>query len=298
VSGAPDILTIDVEEWFHGHNYLAQVPPATWEQQECRVVANTRRLLALLADHGVTATFFVLGWTAERYPELIRRITAAGHEIGCHSYDHPLVFEMSADDFRRDTERALTALRAAGVHEVAGYRSPSFSMTPPVHHFLAILRELGFRYDCSLFPIRHPRYGQPEAPRHAFRLAAVDGDGDPEAALVVVPMTTWRWLGTNWPFAGGGYLRLLPRGAYAWLRRRALAQGVPNIVYLHPWELDDYRPAVGQSRWNRWRSQGGQKSVLRKLETILEQGEFSTLGAYVAQRRAQGDLPQRALPLC
>ena len=285
----PDILTVDVEEWFHGHNYLAHVPPDTWDAQESRVVANTERCLALLARYDTTATFFVLGWTAERHPDLIARIADAGHEISCHSYGHPELFKLSDTEFRRDLDRALSALAAAGIAPVAGYRAPSFSLTKPVHHFLAILAEYGFRYDCSLFPVHHPRYGQPTAPRRAFALDRTD--------LVVVPMTTLRLFGSNLPFAGGGYLRLLPLAAYRWLRKRCLAQGIANIVYLHPWELDDYRPAAGQARWLRFRSQGGQASVPAKLEAILREGRFQKLGDYVAEIATRGDLPRRSLPL-
>ncbi|MFO7654628.1 MAG: DUF3473 domain-containing protein [Candidatus Krumholzibacteriia bacterium] len=319
----PDILTIDVEEWFHGHNYLHVVPPERWDEQEMRVVANTDRCLDLLRRYDVRATFFVLGWTAVRQPALVARIAAAGHEIGCHSHAHPVVYDLDDDSFRRDLAAALAALRDAGVSRVAGYRAPSFSLTPPVHRFLHVLREAGFRYDCSIFPIRHPRYGQPGSPREPFLLdvgpvagsgspvpaAAAGGnpasagpgtaaDADPRAdGLVVVPMTTWRVATLNVPFAGGGYLRLLPWPAYAFLRDRALAQGQPNIIYLHPWELDGYRPRVGQSRLGRWRSQGGQDSMPRKVERLLRLGRFATMGEYVEERRRSGELPVRTLPV-
>jgi polysaccharide deacetylase family protein (PEP-CTERM system associated) len=309
----PDILTIDVEEWFHGHNYLERVPPEVWGEQESRVVPNTERCLELLAHRGVQATFFVLGWVAERFPELVRRIAGAGHEIGCHSYGHPILYRMEESAFRADLERALGSLADAGTTEVAGYRAPSFSLTPAVHGFLHVLHEYGLRYDCSLFPVHHPRYGQPAAPRRIFALAGPESatprqrEGAPVAAsavtdrggeFVVVPMTTWRLLGVNVPFAGGGYLRLLPWRAYRFLRRRALAQGLPNIIYLHPWELDDYRPEAGLSPLGRLRSQGGQGSMPRKLTRLLELGRFQTMGQYVAQRRARGELPVRRLPLC
>jgi polysaccharide deacetylase family protein (PEP-CTERM system associated) len=311
VGAPPDILTIDVEEWFHGHNYLRHVPPSAWERQERRVVPNTERCLELLARYDVRATFFVLGWCAERNPELVERIGAAGHEIACHSYAHPELYRLDEAAFRADTERALAALAAAGAEDVGGYRAPSFSLTPAVHGFLTVLRQLGFAYDCSLFPIRHPRYGQPDSPRRAFRLLPAPGappasrirkgaasgaarDGDD---LVVVPMTTWRLLGINVPFAGGGYLRLLPWTVYRYCRERALAQGLPNVIYLHPWELDDYRPPVLTNRLGRLRSQGGQETMPRKLERLLAIGKFQTAAEYVAERRRAGDLPRRGLPL-
>jgi polysaccharide deacetylase family protein (PEP-CTERM system associated) len=301
VDRPPDILTVDVEEWFHGHNYLAHVPPTVWDEQESRVVANTEHCLELCARYGIRATFFVLGWTAARHPELIARIAADGHEIGCHSYAHPELYSLDDDAFRHDLDRALAALADAGIDRVAGYRAPSFSLTAPVHHFLKILAEYGFRYDCSLFPVHHPRYGQPHAPRRPFRFVSGPAGPHPAAAdgddLVVVPMTTWRLLGVNLPFAGGGYLRLLPLPVYRAMRDRARAQGIANIVYLHPWELDDYRPDTGQARWLRLRSQGGQATMPIKLAAILSEGRFQTLGDHVARLTARGGLPRRSLPL-
>lgn len=286
---APTIITIDVEEWFHGHNYLAHVPPSTWDRQDLRVEKGTARCLDLLDRHEVKATFFVLGWTAERFPDLVREIVLRGHEVGCHSYGHPEIFHLSADEFRADGERALAALVRAGVDRPAGYRAPSFSLTPPVHHYLPVLQELGFRYDCSLFPVRHPRYGQPGSPRTPFALGKRPED------LLVIPMPTWRCAGVNIPFSGGGYLRLLPWAAFRFLRDRARAQGVPAIIYLHPWEMDDFRPAARLSPLLRLRSQGRQDTMPVKLDRILREGPFRTLGAHADWLRRQGGLPVRSV---
>ena len=284
-----NILTIDVEEWFHGHNYLDHVPPETWDGQEQRVEVGTLRVLDLLDRCGVRATFFVLGWTAERHPDLIAEIARRGHEIGCHSYAHPEVFKLTADAFRADTERALAALARAGIDRVAGYRAPSFSITPPVHGYLRLVADMGFRYDSSIFPVRHPRYGQPHSPRRPFRLS---GAAD---ALTVVPMPTWRVVGQNVPFSGGGYMRLLPWPAFRFLKAMARRQGQPCIIYLHPWELDDFRPQAGQSAATSLRSQGGQDSAPRKLEKLLAEGDFLTMGAYVDGLLAAGGLAVHAL---
>lgn len=281
----PNILTVDVEEWFHGHNYLSAVPPERWGDQPSRVEVGTVRCLELLARHGVRATFFLLGWSAARRPDLVRRIAEAGHEIACHSHAHPLLFRMTRDEFRRDLDLALEALDRAGAGPVRGYRAPSFSLRPPVLDFLEMLRERGLEYDCSLFPIRHPRYGQPRAPRRPFRLP-----GSPP--FVVVPMTTARLLGQNLPFSGGGYLRLLPAAAQGALAAVARRQGVPIVLYVHPWELDGYRPDVPLGRLARLRSQGGQRSTAAKLEAILARGSFQTMGQYVDARLAAGDLPE------
>jgi polysaccharide deacetylase family protein (PEP-CTERM system associated) len=291
----PDILTVDVEEWFHGHNYLPTVPRERWDGQESRVVPNTERCLEILARHRVLATFFVLGWTAERHPELVRRIAAAGHEIACHSYAHPVVFELSPEEFAADLDRSLAALAAAGVREVAGYRAPSFTITPPVHRYLELLRGRGFRYDCSLFPISHPRYGQRRSPRRPFLL-----DGQPGARpFAVVPMTVARLGAANVPYSGGGYLRLLPLSAYRLLRSVARRQGIPTILYIHPWELDSFRPDTDLGWMMRWRAQGGQLTMPGKLEAILGRGpgSFQMMGEYVARLVASGTLPRRALPL-
>ncbi len=285
MSGTPDILTFDVEEWFHGHNYLERVPPERWDELPRRVEVGTERCLELLARHGVRATFFVLGWTAARHPDLVRRLVAAGHEVGCHGHAHPLLFRLDEAGFLADLDAALEALARAGAGRVRGYRAPSFSLTPPVHRYLELLRGRGLDYDCSLFPVRHPRYGQPGSPRRPFRLP-----GEPPFA--VVPMTTARLLGQNLPFSGGGYLRLLPRPAYRALAALARRQGLPVIHYLHPWELDGYRPPVRLGRLGRLRSLGGQRSVEGKLEAILAGGRFGTLGEYVDARLNAGDLPR------
>jgi polysaccharide deacetylase family protein (PEP-CTERM system associated) len=279
------IITLDVEEWFHGHNYLDHVPVDRWDSMESRVRQGTDICLELLDRHQVRATFFVLGWTADRHPDVVRDIAAAGHEIACHSYAHPVVFEMTPESFREDCLKAKEALERAGAQDVLGYRAPSFSITPPVHHYLEILQECGFQYDCSLFPVRHPRYGQPQSPRQPFRIGPADN------SLVEIPMPTWRFLGQNVPFSGGGYLRLLPWFAFQTLRRLAFGQGIPCIVYLHPWEMDSFKPRVGQSTSTSLRSQGGQATMPVKLDRILRQGDFETLGGYVERLRAGEPLP-------
>ncbi|MEN8006828.1 MAG: DUF3473 domain-containing protein [Candidatus Krumholzibacteriota bacterium] len=284
-----DIITVEVEEWFHGHNYLDHMPPEVWDDQESRVEKGVALCLDMLDRFGVKGTFFVLGWTAERHPDVVREIAHRGHEIGCHSYGHPEVFKLTRDQFREDCDRALAALSAAGVDGPVGYRAPSFSITPSVHGYLEVLRDCGFRYDCSIFPIHHPRYGQPDSPRKPFRL---EGQGPP---FTVVPMPTWRFFGANIPFSGGGYLRMLPWPAFRFLRNRARGQGLPCLVYMHPWEMDDFRPRVGQSSLTSLRSQGGQATMPAKIEKILAHGDFETLGQYVGRLEASGRLPCRAL---
>ncbi len=280
-----DIITIDVEEWFHGHNYLDAVPRKDWHTQESRVEKGMRVCFDLLDRNKVKATFFVLGWTAQRHPDLVREIVHRGHEVACHSHSHPVVYEMTRDEFRADTEEALAVLADAGATEVHGYRAPSFSITPPVHDFLEVLQDLGFQYDCSIFPIHHPRYGQPDSPRLPFKLV------DQFDSLIEVPMPTWRFLGLNIPFSGGGYLRWLPRPAFGALRAGARRQGVSCIVYAHPWELDGFRPQASVGKATSLRSQGGQATMPGKLEAVLAEGDFQTLGQYAKQLREEGHLP-------
>ena len=284
-----DIITVDVEEWFHGHNYLDHMPPESWDDQEPRVAKGMSFVLDLLDRFGVKGTFFVLGWTAERHPDVVREIARRGHEIGCHSYAHPEIFKLTRDQFRADCDRALAALAAAGVDEVAGYRAPSFSITPSVHGHLEVLREFGFRYDCSIFPVHHPRYGQPDSPRRPFNL---EGNGSP---FTVIPMSTWRFLGVNVPFSGGGYLRLLPWSVFKFLRSMARRQGIACLVYTHPWEMDDFRPRAGQSFVTSLRSQGGQPTMPLKITRILEQGDFETVRQYVERLETSGNLHRRTL---
>lgn len=289
---APDIITVDVEEWFHGHNYLDHVPPGQWDQQESRVEQGTSLCLDLLDRHQVKATFFILGWTAERHPRVVKEIVAHGHEIGCHSYSHPVIFEMTREEFRADCQRALEVLDGCGAGSVRGFRAPSFSITPQVHDYLEILQDLGFTYDSSIFPVRHPRYGQPASPRRPFRVSE-GPDG-----LIEIPMPTWRFLGQNIPYSGGGYLRLLPWPAFKTLRGLARRQGVPCITYLHPWELDDFKPSVGLNTASAVRSTGGQDSMPAKLEKILQGGSFMTMGEYADQLRSRlAELPVREAAL-
>ncbi len=283
------MITIDVEEWFHGHNYLDAVPVEQWEAQESRVEKGMQVCFDLLDRNKAKATFFVLGWTAQRHPDLVRETIHRGHEVACHSFSHPVVYEMTRDEFRADTEQALAALAEAGASSVYGYRAPSFSVTPAVHDYLEILQDLGFQYDCSIFPVHHPRYGQPDSPRRPYKLnAELD-------SLIEIPMPTFRFLGLNIPFSGGGYLRWLPMPAFGALRAGARCQGVPCILYAHPWELDDFQPQVSVGKATNLRSQGGQASMPKKLEAVLKDGEFITLKQYADQLRESGKLPSLSL---
>lgn len=211
----------------------------SWDRYETRVVRNTERVLALLAEHGVRATFFVLSWNAERHPGLVRRIAGCGHEVASHGYSHRLIYEQTPDEFRRDVTRSKAVLEDVAGREVVGYRAPAFSITRASLWALDILLECGFRYDSSIFPIGDTLYGIPDARRYPFVARAREG-----RRLIEFPMTTVRVLRRNWPAGGGAYLRLLPCAWFRWAIRRVNREGQPALMYVHPWELDPSQPRL------------------------------------------------------
>jgi polysaccharide deacetylase family protein (PEP-CTERM system associated) len=229
-------LSVDVEEWFQVGAFERVIDRADWPGLQSRVEANTGAVLDLFAETGVKATFFTLGWVAERCPALMRRIVAAGHEIASHGVDHQRVFTMTAEQFRADLRRARAALEDASGTRVTGYRAPSFSIdtrTPWAHQVLA---EEGYAYSSSVAPVRHDHYGWPEAPRFAFRPVA-------GADLIELPVTTARIAGRNLA-TGGGFFRLFPSALTNWAVRQVNAEGRPAIFYFHPWEIDPGQPRV------------------------------------------------------
>ena len=232
-------MTIDVEDYFHVSAFDGVVPRSQWPQFESRVCRNTGRVLAILDDAGVTGTFFVLGWVAERHPSLVRRIAAAGHEIASHGYAHRLVYDQSPKAFREDVVRAKHLLEDIAGVPVDGFRAPSYSITPRSLWAFDVLIDAGYRYDSSVFPIHHDRYGIPVSSRQTYRIDR------PGGSLIEVPASASRWCGMNLPVGGGGYFRLLP---YAWthwgLKRINTVEKRGAVFYLHPWELDDAQPRL------------------------------------------------------
>ncbi len=231
-------MSIDVEDWFQVQAFAGTIPRAAWDRLERRVEANTDRLLARLAEAGTSATFFTLGWVAERHPALIRRIVAAGHELASHGHGHEPVDRLGEHRFRADIRRAKRLLEDIAGVAVQGYRAPTFSLGPRTPWAHAILAEEGHRYSSSVFPIRHDLYGAPDAPRTPHR---PHPDG-----VVELPMTTLRLAGRNLPCAGGGWFRLLPYGLFrAGLRRVNAAEGRPGIFYCHNGIERPRRPPCG-----------------------------------------------------
>jgi len=272
MSRVVNAMTIDVEDYFHVSAFEATVPRSRWDSLESRVVRNTDRLLEVFQTADVRATFFVLGWVAERHPSLVRRIAEAGHELASHGFGHRLVYDQSPAEFREDLRRSRAAISSAASAPVYGYRAPSFSITSRSLWALDIIREEGFVYDASVFPIRHDRYGLPSSPRHFHPMEG------PAGTLWECPGSTIRVAGNNLPVAGGGYFRLLP---YAWTRwgisRLNNRERQAAIFYLHPWEIDPEQPRLPGSRLSRFRHYTNLNKTETRLRRLVSEFRFAPL---------------------
>jgi polysaccharide deacetylase family protein (PEP-CTERM system associated) len=259
-------LTVDVEDWYHVSAFADRIDPAGWDAFAPRVGDNTRRLLELFASRDTTATFFILGWVAERQPALVREIAAAGHEIACHGWSHQLIYGQNRDIFRAETLRSKALLEDLVGGKVSGYRAASYSITRDSLWALDVLAEAGFEYDSSIFPVRHDRYGIPDGERWPHVITTPSGAG-----LVEFPLSTVRWMGVRMPVAGGGYFRLYP---YA-LTRAGLGSinraGKPFIFYLHPWEIDPDQPRMNDASWkSKFRHYTGLGRCEARLGRLLQ----------------------------
>ena len=295
-------MTVDVEDYYQVSAFESVVDRSKWDSYESRVEANTERVLGILAEFGVRATFFVLGWEAERRPALVRRIAASGHEVASHGFGHRLVYDQTPAEFREDVRTSKRLLEDAIGRPVFGYRAPSFSITKRSLWALDVLIEEGYAWDASVFPIHHDRYGIPDAPRHPFRVPhgvgqiAVDqagrglsaalvessvtgGPGQTGSHLLEIPASTIRFAGQNVPVAGGGYFRLLP---YRWttfgIRRLNRSEGRPAIFYLHPWETDPGQPRLAAGRLSRFRHYRNLRLTGQRLRRLLGEHRFGTVG--------------------
>jgi len=275
----PNALTVDVEDYFHVAALAPSVHRDSWISRESRVVGNTQKLLAIFEEFDVRGTFFVLGWVAERYPQLVRDIAARGHEIACHGYSHRLVYEQSPQEFYQETHRAKNLLQEITGSAVLGYRAASYSIVRKSLWALDILVELGFVYDSSIFPVRHDRYGIHDAERAPHRMATPTGK-----SIVEWPLATARILGFRLPVAGGGYFRLFPYGLSRWglasINRRELR---PFVFYLHPWEIDPAQPRVSASWLSRFRHYTNLGKCEERLRRLLAEFRFSTARDGLAQ---------------
>jgi polysaccharide deacetylase family protein (PEP-CTERM system associated) len=265
-----DVVSVDVEDYFHAEALSKAAPRSEWDQFPSRVEANTHRLLELFAEQDVHATFFAVGWVAERFPYLIREIAAEGHELACHSYWHRLVYRLKPEEFREDTYRAKSVIEQIAGQAIYGYRAPTYSILDASLWALEILAELGFTYDSSIYPIHHDRYGMPSAPRAPFRIRTASGP------LTEYPLTTFRMAGHSFPVGGGGYLRILPCWYTAMGIKRAHRDGLPIITYIHPWEIDPEQPRLPVKLLTKLRHYVNLSRTYDRLARMLQTRAFTS----------------------
>jgi polysaccharide deacetylase family protein (PEP-CTERM system associated) len=265
-------MSVDVEDYFQVSAFDRVVSRAGWDEFDSRVVPNTQRILELFAQEGVRATFFVLGWVAERFPRLVKEIALAGHEIASHGYHHQLLYTLTPAQFREDVRTSKALLEQASGSPVLGFRAPSYSIIESSLWALDILIDEGYAYDASIFPIHHDRYGIPNAERHAHVLRRKSG------TLIEMPASTTRVGNVNLPIAGGGYFRLLP---YAWTRwgisRVNRRERKAVVFYFHPWELDPDQPRFAVGAASRFRHYTGLSKTPERLRRLLREFRFSSV---------------------
>jgi len=258
-------LTIDVEDYFQVSAFAEHIPRKEWDSLPCRVEQNVDRVLGLLAENNVTATFFTLGWVAERYPSLVRRIAQAGHELASHGFAHHRATEQQQGEFLADIRLAKAVIEDVVGQDVVGYRAPSFSVGPENPWAVDCIAEAGYRYSSSIYPIRHDHYGAPDAPRFAH---------ETKPGLLELPVATVRVFDANWPAGGGGYFRLLPYVVSRWsIQRINNVDRKPALFYFHPWEIDPDQPRVkGIGARTRFRHYVNLRRMQPKLRGLL--GDF------------------------
>jgi polysaccharide deacetylase family protein (PEP-CTERM system associated) len=283
IARSAHVLTVDVEDYFQVEAFAGSVERKSWDQWPSRVVANTQRVLDLFDEHNASGTFFIVGWVAARFPHLVREIQARGHELACHSYWHRTVYSLSPEEFRTDTRQAKCAIEDAAGVTVQGYRAPSWSITKTCLWALDILAEEGFTYDSSIYPIHHDLYGVPGAQRFPYTHACSNG-----LTLREYPPATLRFFGTNFPVAGGGYLRIFP-SAYTDLAFRKFEDSYRErvVVYLHPWELDPQQPRIPGPLKSRLRHYTNLNQMSGKVAALLSRHKFARFCDVLAEEAAE-----------
>jgi polysaccharide deacetylase family protein (PEP-CTERM system associated) len=276
----PHGLSVDVEDWFQVMNLEQVVPRSQWEGLELRCADSTRRILELLDKHGARATFFFLGWIAERLPELVLEVQAAGHELGSHGYDHRRLEDLGAEGFTADLQRTEDILSAITGSRPELFRASTWSLTSKTLWALPILTDRGYVLDSSIFPVRHPDYGIPQAPSSPSVLESGSG------SIVEFPPLTLGLCGRRWPVGGGGYLRLFPLGLLRAGLRQQERLGWPGCVYLHPWEVDPRQPRVAVRGLRRFRHYVGLSRTQDKLGRLLREYPFTGLWEALSQRES------------
>jgi polysaccharide deacetylase family protein (PEP-CTERM system associated) len=283
-------LTVDVEDWFQVSNFDGVIGREEWGTLPSRVERNTVRMLDLFDEFDARATCFVLGWVAERFPELVREIARRGHEIASHGHGHELVYRIGPERFEADVRRSVESLNAACGETPRGYRAPSFSIDRRAPWAFDVLAELGFTYDSSLFPVWHPRYGVGDFERFPCRVRTAGG-----REMTEFPLTTMRLAGRNLGASGGGYLRIFPLAVMETAFRRANAAGQPAVLYLHPWEIDPDQPRIrvgGLGRFTHYANLAGTEGRLRRL---LQDFSWTTMSEALVDAPGLGAEP-RAVP--
>ncbi len=266
-------LTVDVEDYFQVAAFSDEIQYANWDSYQLRVETNTNRLLDLFDAYQIKATFFILGWVAERVPGLVRRIHDQGHEIACHGYSHQLIYKQDIKTFTDETRKAKQILEDISGAKVAGYRAASYSITRDSLWALDVLNNLGFVYDSSIVPVHHDYYGIPDMPRFPYNIDTPDGN-----QLIEFPPSTISLPLMNLPVGGGGYFRLFPY----WFTQRALHwinnhDNMPFVFYLHPWEIDIEQPRINAGLLSRFRHYNNLSKCYERLEKLLNQFQFSTV---------------------
>jgi len=273
-------FTVDVEDYFQVEGFAQVVDRSSWDGFRTRVRASTATLLEMLAQRKVRATFFVLGWVAQKHPEIVRELAAAGHEIASHGMSHRLIYTQTPVEFRRETREAKALLEDLCQRPVVGYRAATYSITRSSLWALDVLCEEGFQYDSSIFPMRHDRYGIPDAETRPHVLTAPGG-----GRLVEFPISVMRYGGVRIPVAGGGYFRLFPYWFTRWALRRFNQRQQEFVFYVHPWEVDPGQPRIRASALSRFRHYLNLDRCAQRLGRLLDDFEFDTMHAVLAQRK-------------
>ncbi|HEY2378003.1 MAG TPA: XrtA system polysaccharide deacetylase [Gemmatimonadaceae bacterium] len=271
------IFTVDVEEYFQVHAFEGVIRRTEWQDLPSRVARNVDSVLELLSEHGASATFFILGWVADRHPHVVRRIAEAGHEVASHGWWHYRVTSLEPEEFREDIRASKSLLEDICGRPVTGYRAPSFSITPDSQFALDVLLEEGYVYDSSIFPIRRSNYGWPGAPPIPHLLHCASG------TLIEFPLATSLWGSFRIPAAGGGYFRQFPYSIVQRAFREHDTQGVPGVFYIHPWELDAEQPRVRVGPLSQLRHYRGLKGTQARLDRLLREFRFTSIAARLAE---------------
>ncbi len=265
-------FSVDVEDYFQVSNFNSFIHKDCWQNFSLRVQKNIEDLLEILSQFDVKGTFFILGWVAEKLPEIVLDIHREGHEIACHGYQHELVYDLGPEKFREDIRKSKIILQDISGQKVIGYRAPSYSITKNSLWALSILQEEGFLYDSSIFPVYHPRYGIPDSPRHPYKYSVNQKE------LHEFPPATLKIKNFHLPVAGGGYFRLFPYDFTKWAMKKINQEGMPFVFYLHPWEIDPKQPRFAKANFiNRFRHYVNLSKTKGRLCKLLQDFSFSTL---------------------